>query len=259
MWTRAAVYVGIVLGLCVILRLLSLRLHKVYRLFSAFLAVEVTSELALAISTRLPMDYRLCWIVLAIPGWILTLWTVYALLDAILAKLPGVLSLSQFVLRLGFLIAAAVACAVVLETPHLGPQVHGAFEEAILAGIQIERAVGVLALLALLAIEGFVLWFPVEMPRNLFAFTAGLTVYFLFRTATVLSIAFLPPHAQARLAQITMIVLPACYVYWIVSIHRSGEASQVRVGQSWAGSNNQELALLELERMNTALLRSVKS
>jgi hypothetical protein len=260
-WTRVLIYVGIVLGVWVIVHLLRLRLHRVYRLFCVFLIFEVLSRAIVSLNGLLHFsaDYRILWLAVAAPGWILETWVVYALLEAVLANLPGVLSLSLFLLRVSFVVAGVAAIGVVLHLAQSEPASLGRLARAALLGIQVERAVGVLALLVLLGISLFVLWFPVQMPRNLLAFTAGLTVYFLFRTAAVLASSFLQPGAVDVLREVTLVVLPACYVYWALSISAKGELMRVRVGHSWSTPANRQSVLNELEKMNAALLRSVKN
>ncbi len=259
--TRILLSIGIVLGLCVIVRLLSLRLHQVYRLFSAFLAFEVASTTAVMLGgvLHLRFDYRVVWLALAVPGWVLTLWMVYALLDAILANLPGVLSFSQFLLRIGFVIASAIAVVLVIDLSRSAPPVHGEMGRIALYGLLIERTVSVVALLVLLGISLFVLWFPVQMPRNILLFSIGLTIYFLFRTASILGAAFLPALAERDLREITLVVLPACCAYWMLAISAKGERSKIRVGRSWASPANRQDVIRELERMNAALLRGGKN
>jgi hypothetical protein len=116
--------------------------------------------------------------------------------------------------------------------------------------------VDILALLLLLAILSFVLWFPVQMPRNLIVFSAGLFIYFVFRTASDVSDAFLPQTAVDNLSNVSIVVLRICYIYWALSITASGEIAAVRIGHSWSAPADQDQVLRELEKMNAALLRT---
>jgi hypothetical protein len=97
---------NIALGAMLVVRLVSLRLERVYRIFSLFLCCELIVSLVEFISSVEPdflPDYRIIWLTGRVVIWILTLWTVYALLGAVLAELPGILGLSRKVLNLTFL------------------------------------------------------------------------------------------------------------------------------------------------------------
>lgn len=258
-WLQVPVYLGPVLGVAVIIRLLRLRLHRVYQVFCAFLAVEVVAGAVIWMSAalRLQYDYRVIWFALAPFSWVFTLLTVYALLGAILDQLPGVLSFSQFLLKISFFVAGGIGAAVAIQVTRGGPAVHGLWMKAVLFAVGMERAVSLIAVLVLLGIEAFVLWFPVRMARNLFVFSAGLTVYFLLRAVSVLGLGVLSHQQETLLSNITMSALTLCYVYWLATITARGELTEVQIGHSWS-SEAQESALRELERMNTILLRSVE-
>jgi hypothetical protein len=258
-WLRIPVYASICFSAWVIIRLLSLHLHRVYLVFCGFLAFELLSGVVAAINAALgsPIDYRLLWVTLAPPEWILTLWTIYTLLDAVLDKLPGVLSFSKRLLRIVFLISAVVAFGIALALLKFNVIDASAdmLAQAAAVGITLERTIGILALLVLIAILGFVLWFPVQMPRNLILFCSGLVVYFLFRTGSAFGDALLPPNQAAVISTASLIVLPACYVYWALSITLKGEKTIVAIGHGWSMGAQAQM-IRELEDMNAALLRS---
>ncbi len=184
------------LSIILIARLLTLRLHKVYRVFCAFLVLDLIASFhcfleALIHDPRL--DYRLTWIGLRVVAWILSLWMVYGLLHATLEGLPGILRFSRKLLNITFLSVMVLG----LLTVRAG---YGEFRKsffragyvirigrAVKETFDLERVISTVALLVLVLILGFVLWFPVQMPRNLAVFSAGFVVYFAAKTSLLLT------------------------------------------------------------------------
>src|SRR5438270_6661310 len=105
---------GVETALCLALvaRLSSLRLHRVYQIFCLFLLSELLGSLLALLGHFGPEwlpDYRIVWMVGESVIWIFTLWTVYALLDAVLANLPGILRFSRKLLNGAFISAGILA------------------------------------------------------------------------------------------------------------------------------------------------------
>src|SRR5437764_136754 len=116
-WARIAQDVNVALCLALIIRLLILRLHRVYRIFCLFLLSELLGSLAAFLNLLGPEwlpDYRIIWIVADSVIWICTLWTVYALLDAVLTNLPGILGFSRKLLNSAFISAGILAMLTAL-------------------------------------------------------------------------------------------------------------------------------------------------
>jgi len=266
-WSRAAQYVSDILALFLIIRLAAMRvrLPGVYRVFVAFLAFQLLdSLLSLAfyafygvLHGTLHWDYRLLWMPLQAVSWILSLWMVYALLSEILQSLPGILRFSRVLLNVIFAIAILLALLTVLpeysvaggaKFPHLSDRV-------LIAAFAMSRAIAMAALLVLASILAFILWFPVQMHRNLAAFSVGLVVYFSAKVGLLLARSYLSPESSRLLSTSMAFVVAACFAYWIVFITAHGQAIQVRWGHSWRLDDQRRL-ITQLESMNTALLRS---
>lgn len=252
----------ILLGFWTAVRMLRLRLHRTFNFFAAFIMFEIAQSaifVAYALSSSTVGDYRVFWVVLIVPEWVLTLCTVYSLLDALLHELPGILSFSHRVLQGAFLLSLAAATAIVFSVGRVGKTApeSPAFNWLTTAML-IDRVVEVVVVLVLLGVSAFVLWFPIRMSRNLFAFIAGLTVYFGMNACAAVVPALGSPSLELVVNRLTFIALSACYIYWSFMITASGEGAMIRVGHGWSSQHKRDRAIRELERMNTALLRSVK-
>ena len=257
--TSVGQYISDGLALALIIRLLALRLHSVYRVFCAFLIVDLFSSLAFLVEkfVHLPLDYRLTWMTLRPAIWILCLWMVYALLDAMLANLPGILRISRKLLNFAFL--AALILAFFTGLPEYYASSLSGSSSALARGVGatfvIERVIFMAAVLVLLAILAFILWFPVQMPRNLAVFSVGFVVYFSTITALLLMNTYWPGTDLRLVSDIATFTLAGCYTYWLIFINHAGETRPVRMGHSWGPAEQQRL-IGELEAMNAALLRA---
>lgn len=252
-----------VLCIALLARLVSLRLHRAYRAFFLFLCVQLLASIIDLVESNLRRDqypdYRLTWIPIQIALLVLSLWMVYALLIAVLAGLPGILRFSRKFLNTMFVVALGVAVwsaraeygvskALSFVTP-LGRMVGLMFV--------LNRATCTAAVIALLGILCFILWFPVVMPRNLAVFSIGFAIYFS-ATATSWLTWSLGSNANLRVIDdVAMLVLTLCYGYWTVFLTRDGERMPVRLGHSWHKAEQQRL-IGQLEAMNASLLRAAR-
>ncbi len=254
-------YISDCLAVALIIRLLALRLHSVYRVFCAFLIVDLIASLAFFFERYLQpyRDYRITWMTLRPIAWVLTLWMVYALLDAFLANLPGILRISRRVLNIAFVGALIVA----FSTAHWEYSASSLatsqdpIQRALAVALVLERVIAMAAVLVLLAMLALILWFPVQMPRNLAVFSVGFVAFFSFRTAALLARTYLPNVNPLLLGETSTFVLSACYAYWLMFLNRAGELRPVRMGHSWKPGEQQRM-IQQLEQMNAALVASLR-
>jgi hypothetical protein len=259
-WVRVGQYTNIALAFTVIVRLLSLRLQRVYRIFSLFLFCELLASLLAFIKSiadeTLP-DYRIMWMIGRAVIWIFTLWTVYALLDAVLANLPGVLRLSRTLLNSVF-VAALILGLLMARAEYSASELSGQIDmlhEALGIAVVLDRVVCTMALFALVSILGLLLWFPVEISKNLVVFTTGFLVYFASKGGLLLMPGVWSHTSLSIMSNVIMLISGACFAFWALFISRQGETVPVRIGHSWH-RREQERLIGQLEAINVALLRT---
>ncbi|MBV8904784.1 MAG: hypothetical protein JOZ22_14215, partial [Acidobacteriia bacterium] len=228
-WDRIALYTTDVLGVVLVVRLLSLRLHHVYKLFSFYVLYKLAGSLLIFAGAG-HLDYRETFIGLSVVEWVLALWMVYSLLDAILMKLPGILRFSRRLLNWAFLAAIVVALlSAKTQLGHLLSSKHLRQESALVhLVVVLDRVSCTVAVLVLLAMLGFVLWFPVQMPRNLAVFSIGYLIYFFSETAFLLIRLFI--HIGPAWKAINVFLAPACFAFLALFITKQGESIAVTVG-----------------------------
>ena len=251
------------LGLILIVRLLTFRLHKVYRVFCVFLGFELLSSSIAFLEVVVhnsSLDYRITWITLKALGWVLSLWMVYELLGAVLSGFKGILKASRFVLNSAFLIAIVIALLTAKAEYVLSglATYNGEIDRAVGVAMILERVIATVAVIVLLLILGFILWFPVELSRNLTFFSFGFVVYFASKAGLILAQSYWSHQISQTVSDLIIVVLAGCFAYWIALINPEGELKKVRVGHAW-DVREQSQYLGQLEAINAALLRTAKS
>ena len=268
-WPSVAQDIELCLSIILILRLLSLGLHHVYRYFSFFLLANISGTLMWVVERRLVgtpfyVDYRILWMADLVFIWLFTFLTVYALLDAILAQLPGILKLSHRVLSLAFLVALGVALVTALpeyRAAMVTQPLPGRLAHLTAGAIVLDRVIATIALITLLAIVLFLFWFPVNMSRNLLAFFSGFVVYFSLRACLNLAVS-LRSNGAADFVRFTnllsAVIVSSIFAGWSIFLSRSGETVTAKVRLAPWRAKEEDLLIAQLQAMNASLLRAVR-
>jgi len=260
-WAQIAFGLSGLLSVILVMRLISLRLHDVYRVFCGFLLFETFSQIFIAFERYSAlghhMDYRITWLVMRMGYWLLSIWMVYALLRAILQRLPGILRLSKRVLNIAFPLALVIALlSAIPEYVASGtPEVLVRVDYFVSVALIFERLLSTIAVLTLLLMLAFVLWFPVRMPRNLAVFSIGFVVYFTAKTMLLLLYSFRSREMPELVDFGVTFILCMCLGCFITFLNRDGERSPVVMGHSWE-ANRQTQLLNDLEKLNAVLVRA---
>jgi len=262
-WIDAAQYATETLSLVLILRLMFLRdrQQSVYLIFALFLAAELLTTAGYFV-LRSRLDYRLFWICSTSILWIFYLSVVYSLAKAVLAELPGILRFSRKLLIIVFPLAIFIALSTARSEYWAtgGANFKDRTDRVLVVWYVLDRAISMSALLVLIVILAFILWFPVKMSRNLAILSIGFVVYFgsetgldLLRTYSGRGV--LQPYTIAILDTCGSLVLIFCFAYWIAFIDLKGQTVQVRLGHSWRPADQIKL-IQQLESLDLALLRN---
>ncbi len=252
----AAIFWGIQLALAVplLVRLYLLRLQGVYRIFVVYLIAEIIGPLAFAALRKLVnIDYRLWFLVSRPVYWFLYIAMVYALSRAVMRSVPGVYRLSRQVLKWCFIAAGIIGSAtLVLAGP---PNARsGTLHFLVLLARSLERSFTLTALVLLAGVLGFLLWFPVQVPRNLAVFSGAYLVFFAFTAITLFAGDFFPNADRALYITRAMEIVSAlCYIWWLAKLNKAGEEQPVRIGHIWKPAEQEQL-MTKLNAINDALL-----
>ena len=260
-WTSFGTGLSSILIVVLVIRLIKLHLHHVYRIFSFFLLYQVVADWAylvlLYLNRYVYVDYRVLWLATRLTEWVLEIWIVFALLQAILTNFPGLLRLSRRLV--GFGIPGIVVLVLLSARPEYLASGASAYAELLprVIGIAyvIQRVVAMAALMALLLILFFIFWFPVQIPRNLAVFSVGFVFYFTVKTSLLVVHSYWTQSNTSLLDHGENVVFCTCLIYWLLFINRVGESVPVVIGHRWQAEEQVRL-LGHLESLNAALVRS---
>jgi len=201
------------------------------------------------------VDYRAWWLGTRLPYWILYIWMVYALLQAVMHEYPGVHRLSSRVLNGSIAFSAVVAGVTIARLVYLLPSREDFWTWSFAIATSLERTVSVASLILLLGVLGFLVWFPVAVPRNLVVFSV---TYIVFFAANVVAFSLYNGNNVRVIAWIGWIVATLCYWCWLLFLSEAGERAASRIGHSWNPSDRERL-LGQLGAINATLLEAARA
>jgi hypothetical protein len=204
-----------------------------------------------------PFDYRYFYIASHVVMWSTTIWVVYALLIAILKHLPGILRFSIWFLNIVFAtwILISFLMARLDYSPYGLNQGSAWLARTMAQAYWLERVFFLAELLVILSILAFVLRFPIRVPKNLAAFSAALAILLFCQIAFISLFTYVPQIRHDSFGSIPTYVMLGCLIYWITSVSKAGEESQVTLGRGWQSVPKEHL-VRQLDALNAALLRA---
>ncbi len=282
------------LTLVLMVRLVRLNLRGVFRQFLFLLLADLlvlclTSAMKIEGSwVRYHLDYRVVYRLSVALETAITVWIVFALLRSIMLRFPGILKLSRRVLAATVLVAVCLGLVLVgvqsrldktavakakkeemtkdrdaqrkeLENAKVAPT-SSAKEDQLFSSVYqtmtVDQTVSTVLLLSLVAMLLFLLWFPVDVPRNTVIFSAGYLIFFAVKSLS-LFFRYFSSEALPSINVSIQLVTAACYLYWLFFLTLGGETAPVRLGHRWK-PQEQERLLVQLDAINATLLRSAR-
>lgn len=255
--------VNVLACIVLLLRLTRLSLHRVYRIFSAYVGLNLVTWALFYVGVIffpgfIHRNYVVFWFALELATWALYIWMAYELLEAVLSRLPGILTFSRR-LMFGMFALATVVSLLTAQNEYAVGGVKGLGG----VGLVLDRAISSTVLIVLLSVLGFLFRFPVEIPRNLAAFSLSFVFFFGFNTVVDLARAYFS-HDQgsginvARFQLLTVIgvwLQSGCFFFLTFYLSRAGEKIPVSLRAQPTFKDRQRL-LGQLEALNSALLRA---
>jgi len=257
-WVTAAGF------LVLYVRLRRQELHRVYRVFAAYVLFRVARLVVLATLPRLwyfvhrqpyhPYEnnaYGWIWALSEPVMWTLQILVVLELYSLVFQNHKGIASLGRWTVLTGLTIAVALS-SITLPSELS----HSAVTYVILRWCSLaERGVDASLVVFLLLITAFLVWFPVPLNRNVVLYSMVYALYFIAGTLAELA------NNLGGLATWNVVSLATkgldlvCLSLWIVYLSRAGEAKTVVFNHTWT-PEREELLMRQLGAINASLLRS---
>lgn len=241
-------YLGIVLHLGLLARLLQLGLAARYKAVTVCMAGQaLRSILLLFVDPRTDAYFEL-YLPTEIVLIVCRAWVVLELYSQVLERYQSLSVLSSRLLSgvVGLGLLASVAA-------HLREFdfTHEAFQ-ALRALHLVETTVYTALLLFLLLLSGFVLWYPAPLKKNLLIYSFGYSVYFMAMAVGVY-LRNLNPTEWTRVASTgRILVADGCLLLWLALIRKAWERTGDDVNSA-IHSVGQERILAQLDALNQSI------
>lgn len=240
---------GLVLAL--VGRLILTKLYRRYICFFALLCLQGGQTLALLPFPANTNAYAWVYFLTQPLIWLLYVLVVLELYSLALREHRGIASMSRWVLIFGMVVALVIA-ALSLSADLSGPS--GQYPVLVTIGI-IERGISFSLVLFLLLITGFLLWMPVQIPRNVVLHVALFTTYFLINAGALFVRNLFGYHLVGVVSATLLSINNLCLLLWVLLLNRQGEETPVVVRRLWRRSD-EDLITRQLDAVNAFLLRS---
>jgi hypothetical protein len=224
-----------------------------YRYFTFYLIVQFARSLVLASMKSGTMAYGWIFLITAPLIWVCYILVVIELYSLILSSYQGIATFGRYTL------ASALALSVLVSAGTLLFDFANGAESfpILLAAFAIERLLVSSLALLLIAVTGFLLWFPVPLRRNVVIYSLVYFVYFLSKAGALLIRNTGGPAALQILNTTVLSAASICLVSWVFFLNREGEQETVKSRPQWKPETERRL-LEQLDSINAALLRSTR-
>lgn len=244
-------WISLGLGLLLAFRLRRERLSATYRWFFIFLiadAVRTGMLLALPVRTSL---YGLLFMGSAPIIWALYFLVLRELFGVILKDYKGIASAALQAMYIS--LALGVVFSVVLSALEFS---RSAGRFPILNGFFIlDRAVVAVAFFLVLTLGGFLVWFPVQLRRNVAYYAGGYVILFLSKSLLLLARNLLEKDVTTLLSAVNLLIANSVFLVWLLRLKAAGEGLTLQVGHRW-NPKQAEAAIEQLRAINQALARA---
>jgi hypothetical protein len=170
---------------------------------------------------------------------------------------PGILRTSRRIFAASFVCAVGIGLVSARLEYAASAQALTVIAEFVTRAMIVERACVTTSLILLAITLAFLLWFPVQVSRNIACLCAGLLAYFAAATAMLLLRDVWSIGSSLSLSMTVVSVHTACLLLWLRYLDTRGEVKKVTPGHIWR-PQDQERLVGQLEAINAALIRSAR-
>jgi hypothetical protein len=251
---RTLFYLNFAAQFVLLYRLLHSRLYRTY--FSLFLywLVQILPGLALmAIPIHSRRYVYVYWGAQTI-NVLMAVFVVQDLYRIALLEHPAVASFARRTVLAAMSIAAIVALSgITLDSTIVAGQAPSIHRFA-----TFERSMNFIILLFLLLISILLLWFPIQVRRNIMVYISGFVLFSASRSCGLLLSNILPPSDTRLVSTVLLALTLTCLVIWIVGLKPEGELLTATPGYRRNPETVQRLSH-QLDAINAALARFVRN
>lgn len=242
--------VNLLLSALAVVRLVANGLTRKYSYLTAFLAFSVLRGAFAVWAPLTPRMYLLTYKVTEPVVWIFYFLVTLEIYTLVFNNYPALRTTGRWVLMTLTTLSAIIALA------SLYVDVSG----SVPAGFNLrfvhiaERGVTSALALLILSMTGFLLWYPMRLPRNIIVHSLLFSVYFLTKSFLLLGRNVLGLQSAQIVSSYIQLLGAFCLLGWLILLSRRGEEVIVRLRRSWDPEEEERLRG-QLTQINAALAR----
>lgn len=248
---RGIWYLNTAVALAVVLRLTWTGLARIYPWLTLYLFADVLSSGGGALFRYGTNAYAEFYMGVQLVLMVLAVFVVLELYRLSLADQPALGAFGRRIVVYVLSLAALIAVCGLAIDARVRP-----LESAILHRFfTLERTVDLAVSVFLLMIGAFLIWFPVQIRRNVALYVAGFVIFFLTQAATRLMSNILPQRFLGDIDTALYCVSILGLITWVFLLDRESETkSSVVTGHQWNPAAAERLTG-QLESINASLVR----
>src|SRR5271166_3390583 len=228
-----------------VFRLVQTGLYRIYPVFFYFLVSEAVQSIVLPWTTYGTTLYKNLFLITASAILCFYVLVVLELYSIVLRDLIGIASLARTYTKIA--ICAAVIISLMLLVLEKSPT--SIVEQFVI----LERSIVSSLVLFVVLTTAFLVYYPIQLNRNVIVYSLGYAFYFLC-TATTLLFGNMGVMNLYFVNNILLTVTALCLLFWVVFLNRKGEEKSVVFGHGWDRHDEARL-LQQLQAINSSLLR----
>jgi hypothetical protein len=221
-----------------LVRLVVERLHRRYRFFALFLAIDLCFAVLFLFTPYGTILYFRLWVVGVVVLAVCHFMVVLELYGLVLRDYPGIRGLFRWLVRVLVPAAALISlvpAAVSLDAGAVPP------DRALALALVMARTALLGVLISLLVLEFILFWCPLTLSRNTAIYCAGYLVFFTAPAAALIVAGQFGARATPLVNVIMQSLSCACLLFWAVTLSRKGEQRQTIARAYWLAGEKERV------------------
>ena len=248
LWLNWTSYLDLAIETALIANLFRNDLHRIYRLFVAYLAADAVESFAGMLAQTHYKLYGEIYFTGQGLKIVLGVFVVLELFQLALRRHPALARYGRGTVVYAMIASVLLAGFAIVLDRSIAPA-----QSVFLHRFNtFERTMDLAMLLFLAIITAFMVWFPVQLTRNSVLYIGGFVFYFLSRSAGLL-LHNLAPQFRNPIDNVLMAACIGCLLIWLLALTRRGEEVKTQIGHSWNPQQARRLAE-QLDAINSKLM-----
>jgi hypothetical protein len=247
---RVLSYAGPTVAGILLLNLWREGLVRRYRFFASYLFIIFFELVVLLVVPKNESIYFEVYVGLEAFVWTAQVLVVLELFSLVVNRYPGIARSARTFIWFAFGAAFLLSTAFAVLNPGITNSEFPVLQQYML----IARVISFTVLAFLFLLLAFLLYFPIQLSRNVASYAIGYGIYFTSRALTRLIGNLVHGDYFPLLSVVSQAVVLGCLIFWIIFLNRRGEDTDVTVGHRWSPEQTEAMRG-QLDTINSVLMK----